>query len=397
MEDVQRLVDIPDEHAFGDFKFEAARRKPALCQGLRDARDEAVGRELTGRDVDCNADVFRPLRRLTAGLAQGPLAELHDQAGFLGNRDERCRAYHSVLLVRPAHESLEALDAVLRHGKQGLEVKLEITIPDRAAHIDFQMTTTTCLGVEFGFEEVVAALAIVLGTIEREIGAFEEGVRAVRVLRADRDADTGGNNDAASVDGQFAVERGFKSAGQGSAVGCRLESIEQEAEIVTAEPRHHGVRVAVLKRLRHGAQQLVSKRVTQCVVYGLEVVNIDEGYERALAFALSGYGSFQLFDEETAIGQAGQCIVERCVHDLLFALFYRIDHRVEAGGERAQLDCAFDLDLCYGTAGIGARCFREQLQWPGNPAREADRGPCTSQQSEQPDQHEHQAKTEVTR
>src|SRR3546814_10962092 len=57
-------------------------------------------------DVDGDAHVARPARRVLARLAQRPFAQLPDQIGFLGDRNEQRGRYHAAVAVGPAHPRL---------------------------------------------------------------------------------------------------------------------------------------------------------------------------------------------------------------------------------------------------------------------------------------------------
>ena len=52
-----------------------------------------------------------PGLELAAGLAQHPRAELHDEAGLLGQRDEVLRQQPAELRVLPAEQRLDPVDA----------------------------------------------------------------------------------------------------------------------------------------------------------------------------------------------------------------------------------------------------------------------------------------------
>src|SRR5688572_7283879 len=64
--------------------------------------------DLNGREINSYLDLLRPFRRFGASLPQNPFADRHDEAGFLGNRNELGRRNRATRPVSPAQKRLEA-------------------------------------------------------------------------------------------------------------------------------------------------------------------------------------------------------------------------------------------------------------------------------------------------
>ena len=271
----------------------------------------------------------------------------------------------------PADQGLEAFEALLRHAVERLEVQLEVAFAHRLAEIEFQLAAAAGFLVERGFEEVVGALAFALGAVEREIGVLEQFVAARAVLWAHRHAEAGGQLHGSAADGDIRVERAVDLARQRGRVRAFAQTGDEQAELVAAEACDHVIGEQVLQPLSGLAQQRIANGVAHRVVDHLEIVEIDEDGHRAVRRALARDRAVELLDEETAVGQARQAIVERAVDDLAFAFLDRIDHRVEALRQRRDLGIARNIDLGDGAAGIAPRRFGQLAEGPRDASRNA--------------------------
>ena len=87
-----RGLRVLHDRALGDLQAQRRRRQPAVAQRRGDDAGEVRARELARRQVDGHHEVLAalgaPQRALAAGLFEYPLADSHDQAALLGDRDE---------------------------------------------------------------------------------------------------------------------------------------------------------------------------------------------------------------------------------------------------------------------------------------------------------------------
>ena len=114
MQDGERRLVVADQHGFGDLEFEPARRQAGRRQRRDDLQRQRAAPELHRRNVDREPDVVGPGRGLRAGRRQHPFAELVDQAGVFGDRNEFGGRDHAALGMAPAHQRLAAGDACCR-------------------------------------------------------------------------------------------------------------------------------------------------------------------------------------------------------------------------------------------------------------------------------------------
>ena len=118
--------------ALGDLELEGRRIETRLGQDRVDLIEEIGLGELAGGQVDRHHQ-RRPARsrvapspRLAAGRLEDPPAERHDQAGLLGQRDERERRDQAAIGMLPADERLEPDDPVGRQVDQRLVVDTQL-------------------------------------------------------------------------------------------------------------------------------------------------------------------------------------------------------------------------------------------------------------------------------
>ena len=132
-------VRVVDHHALGDleaqrFGFRARLGQDALHQ-VDQAGIAVLARGQVDRHLQRRSVVRAPGPRLQAGLAQGQLADLGDQAGLLGKPQELGRLDHAALGVVPSQQGLEADDLAAAQVDLGLVQQPELTLLDRAVQI----------------------------------------------------------------------------------------------------------------------------------------------------------------------------------------------------------------------------------------------------------------------
>jgi hypothetical protein len=174
--------------------------------------------------------------------------------------------------------------------------------------------------VHLWLEQPVAALALVLCDVHRGVGVADQLVGERRAL-ADHHRDA-----RAAAHGQLLVGRAHRRRERvDHALGgldrfvAMLDVLQQQRELVTAEA---GRRVtgadARGQALADLDQHLVAGGVAEAVVDDLEVVEVqeDHGHAAVLAPAASERMAYAL-DEQRAVGQARDRVVERLVGELL--------------------------------------------------------------------------------
>src|SRR5579883_2923779 len=114
-----------EEDGLGDLKLKAlGKQARGSKRRANDLRQVALFK-LHRRKIDCDSQISRPFHRLSAGLPQDPLAQRHDKASFLGERDEFGRRDEPALGAAPAQLSLKSRNRSRLKTDEGLVKKLE--------------------------------------------------------------------------------------------------------------------------------------------------------------------------------------------------------------------------------------------------------------------------------
>ena len=167
-----------------------------------------------------------------------------------------------------------------------------------------------------GVEHGVAALAVGLRAVHRDVGVAHHLLR--RGLRGrERDPDRGADEQLAPVDHERRLQAVQDALGDDRGLARVADVVEQERELVAGEPGDGVVRPQRgLQPSRHRLQQLVAARVAEAVVDDLEAVEVEEQHGRA-ALGVMALGApdrlVQAVQEQDAVGQAGERVVERVV------------------------------------------------------------------------------------
>ena len=169
------------------------------------------------------------------------------------------------------------------------------------------------------------------------------------LLARDRDADAGADVELGVRDrsaGSRATSR-IRSATRVAAAGS-CELVEQHGELVAAEPRD---RVGGPQDAADAAadldEHLVPVAVAEAVVDPLEAVDVDEqdADRRAVARAAAARQRVRdAVEQQRAVGQAGERVVEGAVAELVAALAQPRGHRVEGVGDLVELAERVELD-----------------------------------------------------
>ncbi len=206
----QRAVRVGHQDVLGDLDDEAVGAHAVLVERGQHAVGPAVLEQVGGRDVDRHRQARRPrarhVGRLAQRLADHELGQRADHAGLLGERDELVGRDHAAGRVRPAHERLDAGDAVAAEVELGLEVQGQAVLGDRVAQLADQLQALA--GVQVALARVeLGARAARLGLVHRDVGALEQRLGVVAVLREQRDADAGGDLQLDPLDGEALRQR----------------------------------------------------------------------------------------------------------------------------------------------------------------------------------------------
>ncbi len=130
---------IVEKHRLGDFELQPLGPQAGAAQRVDHRRDEAAAGELAGGDVDGDAHVARPARRLGAGGPDDPFAERVDQADFLRYGNELARRNQPAPRMAPARQRLDRDDAVVGEADDRLVMEFELVVGERAAQVALEL------------------------------------------------------------------------------------------------------------------------------------------------------------------------------------------------------------------------------------------------------------------
>ena len=276
--------------------------------------------ELHRRQIDGDDLVFGPGHRLAAGGFQNPLAERHDKAGFLGERDELNRRNTAALRVRPTHQRLEAQHL---HGiaiGQRLVMQLQLASGNGMAQIALQQAPFLQPEIHLGFEEAKSAAAGFLGAVKCRVGGAHQFVATGAIAGEKGNADRGADDRlmAAEIEGlgQFL----HQALGQnGRAVGVRHTHLD-DRKFVAAEACHSIVGTEHAGQpLGNPTQQLIAGSVTVEIVHRLEAVEVEtQDRDRAVATLGTRQRLGEAILEQGAVGKVGEGVVMRHIANALF-------------------------------------------------------------------------------
>ena len=275
------------------------------------------------------------LPRGPAGLPQHEVAQGEDEAGLLGQGDELVRREQAALGMLPAHERLEADRALGRERDDRLVDEPQLVALEGPPQVGLELEHGHRPRVHGVVEDLVAVAPLRLGPVHRGVGVAQQVLRTP-VARRRR--------------GRCRCSRWRRPRGRPSENGCRSSSWIRSATRVASRasaissrriansspPRRATVsseRRQPESRSREADEELVAREVAEAVVDELEAVEVEEedGEVVVVVAATPGHGLPQPVEEEGAVGQPGEGIVERVVEDLLLGALALGDVGLGAG------------------------------------------------------------------
>ena len=246
-------------------------------------------------------------------------AEREDEAGLLCEPDELAGEHEAAVGMLPAHERLDPDDAARLERDDRLVVDVELVFDDSALEVGLERETFEDVLVHRGLVERVAALPLALRAVHREIGAAHDLVRRLAAgVERDPDAALHGDDVGAGDDERLGhrtedpLRHGHGAVGSGDA-------LDHHGELVAPET---GARVLGPDRradpLGDRDEELVTGGVTEAVVHGLEVVEIDEENGEEVPSARAALDCVRdALREERAVREPRERVVERLMRELV--------------------------------------------------------------------------------
>ena len=245
---------------------------------------------------------------------------MDDLIGLLEQRDERVGLHHAARRVVPSQERLDAEHATVFEVEDRLIHEEELAALDRGPEIELEREAVFDRGLHLTLERDVPIAAGGLRLVERDVGVAQQIGR--RDVAPERDADARGDPEAATggvVDLERLAQHLEQPLGDELRAPGRRSALDEHDELVAAEAGDRvGFSQGRREPRRDRLQQPVAGFVAERVVDLLETVEIDE--QRGALGARPAGPSEHLLDpveDERAVGQSGERVVQRLVTDAL--------------------------------------------------------------------------------
>ena len=285
--------------------------------------------QLTGRDIDARKNRLArahralPDRELLGGLVHHEQAEIDDQADFFGDRDEFHRRHPPELGMIPARQRLEAGDRAVFQPHDRLVQDGDFLALDGAAQFAFQGQPVALARAHRRLVDVDAVAADPLGVIHRQLGVLDDLVGQLGLRIGQRQADRGGEEDLAVVEGDRRADGLADGLGEGGDARRILFRHQDQAELVAGEPRQRVLRLQDAGQPpRQRQQDGIADRDADGIVDLLEAVEID--HHQGGAQVRHGLGEIgdraEAVDEQFAVRQAGEVVVHGVVQHALLGV-----------------------------------------------------------------------------
>src|SRR5262249_13179672 len=184
MQRIEHVAVGLQQHAFGDFQFEARCRKAGLPEGGNDRQSQHWIAELHWREVHGDGGFDGPTGGIAACLFEHPIAERHDQADFLGHRNKLFGRNQAALRMLPAQQCLKSADVAAGQIDEWLIVEFEFVALERLAQVELELAPILHLRIHLRLEEMVGTASIGLRAVQRHIGVAQELIGFVAVAGA---------------------------------------------------------------------------------------------------------------------------------------------------------------------------------------------------------------------
>ncbi len=221
----------------------------------------------------------------------------------------------------PADERLDPVQPVVLHADQRLVLQLELAPVDGRPERGGEGLAGHAVRVALRVEQRPAGLAVGLRPVERRVRRLHEGGGGGARRVPLHDADRRGDRQPLAGDVEGVLDRLQHRLGQfGQLFGAR-GVLDEQRELVPAEPGHQrdagagatGLVRAAREALGDRGQQPVAHPVAEGVVDGLEAVQVQVAQPdpagAALLVRLRLQRGRQTFEEQRAVGQPGHRVV----------------------------------------------------------------------------------------
>lgn len=222
-----------------------------------------------------------PVFQLTTGFGQHPVAHFHHQAELFKHRDELVRRDQPASRVTPAQQRFGTGQALAVATELRLVVKGELLLFKGMTQVAFQLQTFQRGGVHVRLIELEVVLAAFLGVIHRRVGVLHQLAQLFAVLRAEGDADAGGDEKLAALQHERRHQTGQNPLGhvdraiQRFFTGAAL--LQQQGELVATHARHRVIDIDTGEQAcGHFLKHAVACGMSQRVIDRFETIQIQK-------------------------------------------------------------------------------------------------------------------------
>ena len=212
----------------------------------------------------------------------------------------------------PARQRLEAGDRAIFQPHDRLVQDGDFLALDGAAQFGFQRQPVGLARAHRRLVDVDAVAADALGMIHRQLGVLDDLVGQLRLRIAEREADRGGEENLAVVEGDRRADGLADGFGEGGDARRVLFRHQDQAELVAGEPRQRVLRLEDAGQPpRQRQQDRIADRDADGIVDLLEAVEIDHHQRRPqVRHGLGEIGHrAEAVDEQFAVRQAGEIVM----------------------------------------------------------------------------------------
>ncbi|OIQ86952.1 hypothetical protein GALL_311710 [mine drainage metagenome] len=186
MQGSDEVLGIIHQAAFGNLKLQAscfqAGIRQHVCDHLHQPRLAELSRRNIHRHRDGASQPLFQLAGLAAGRQQRPEADLFDQPGFFGNRDEAGRQHHRLTGRLPADQGLRAAYPASGEIDLGLIMEQKLLVLDRPPQPVLDIHAFHQHAVELAREVLEIVAPGLLGLVHGRVGLLEQIIRVAPVI-----------------------------------------------------------------------------------------------------------------------------------------------------------------------------------------------------------------------
>ncbi len=327
LEGLERPPRGAHDRGFGELQLEQLRCEPGLGEDPGDIADQVGVPDLPDRDVDGDEDrgvagpLDLPAPRLPACGPQHPAPQLDDGAVLFRDPDEPIRRQTPELRVAPPDQGLHPAHRAALQIHQRLVLQLELAALDGRPEGGAEGLAGHPVGVALRVEEGPAGLAVGLRPVQRRVRGLHQPGRRGPVRGPLHHADRRGDRQPLPGQVERLLDRGQDAAGQVRELFGAGGVLDQQRELVAAEPGHQVAAGAAVAGLvgalgqpgGHRGQQPVADAVAEGVVDRLEAVQVQVAQADPAGAAVLVRGRLQgggePLEEQRPVGQPGHRVV----------------------------------------------------------------------------------------